>query len=293
MTRASIIAEVGPLRHAPAFWLSIELSASAQTPIGRGVGLNWPKYLGLGTPIAFGAMSSRKRARISSSAIPFSGRGSSKSFSKSAGVASGVTRRFASPATCWLIISATAGPKKRCCSTKSSIMIYALDMNRFEQSLISNMGSFDLDLSAETITLLDKYYSLLTRWNDRLHLVAPCSPEEFATRHVLESLLLLKHLPQNAKIADIGSGGGLPIIPCLIARADLYATLIESSRKKAVFLREASTQLGLNSAVIAQPFEDVSAPTVSFVTCRALDQFIQKLPTLIDWRPAGSTLLLF
>jgi len=85
------------------------------------------------------------------------------------------------------------------------------------------MGSFDLDLPAETVTRLGDYYSLLTRWNDRLHLVAPCSPEEFATRHVLESLLLLKHLPDGAKVADIGSGAGLPIIPCLLARQDRLA----------------------------------------------------------------------
>src|SRR5215212_4240668 len=127
-------------------------------------------------------------------------------------------------------------------------------MDRFEQALISNMGSFDLELSPETVTQLGKYHSLLTRWNDRLHLVAPCSPGEFATRHVLESLMLLKHLPQNAKIADIGSGGGLPIIPCLIARPDLEATLIESSQKKAIFLREALNQLRLTSAIIPRPF---------------------------------------
>src|SRR5215211_7730582 len=117
------------------------------------------------------------------------------------------------------------------------------ELLRFEQSLRLNMGSYDLDPSEETLTQLGEYYSLLTRWNDRLHLVAPCSPEEFATRHVLESLMLLKHLPQNAKIADIGSGGGLPIVPCLIARPDLEATLIESSQKKAVFLREALNHL--------------------------------------------------
>ena len=168
-----------------------------------------------------------------------------------------------------------------------------LDMNRFEQSLISNMGSFELDLSAETVTLLDQYYSLLIRWNNRLHLVAPCSPEEFATRHVLESLLLLKHLPQNAKIADIGSGGGLPIIPCLIARPDLNSTLIESSQKKAVFLREALNAVGRNSAIMPRPFEEVEPPDVSFVTCRALDQFMNKVSALIDWAPAASTLLLF
>src|ERR1051325_2884087 len=94
-------------------------------------------------------------------------------------------------------------------------------MNTFEQSLVSSMGSFAVDLSAETIVRLGTFYSLLTRWNERLHLVAPCSPEEFATRHVLESLLLLKYLPPAAKIADIGSGGGLPIIPCLTVRDDL------------------------------------------------------------------------
>ena len=168
-----------------------------------------------------------------------------------------------------------------------------LDMDSFEQSLISNMGSFDLDLSTETITRFGDYYSLLTRWNDRLHLVAPCSPEEFAVRHVLESLLLLPHLPQNAGVADIGSGGGLPIIPCLIARPDLNVTLIESSQKKVVFLREASNRLGLHTTILAQPFEDVAAPAVSFVTCRALDQFMRKLPALINWAPRGSTLLLF
>lgn len=152
---------------------------------------------------------------------------------------------------------------------------------------------FDVELSPETVAKLSDYYDLLTRWNARLHLVAPCSPEEFATRHVLESLMLLKHLPDDAKIADIGSGAGLPIIPCLIARPDLHATLIESSQKKSVFLREALNTLGRNATIIAKPFEDVPTPDVSFITCRALDQFIEKVPDIIRWAPRGSTLLLF
>jgi 16S rRNA (guanine527-N7)-methyltransferase len=155
------------------------------------------------------------------------------------------------------------------------------------------MGAFDLELSPETREQLGEFYSLLTRWNDRLHLVAPCPPEEFATRHVLESLLLLKHLPHDAKIADIGSGAGLPIIPCLLARPDLQATLIESSQKKSVFLREALNQLGRPSIVVPKPFEQVDPPDVSFVTCRALDQFVDKVSMLINWAPAGTTLLLY
>lgn len=167
------------------------------------------------------------------------------------------------------------------------------ELHRFEQSLKSNQSAFDVEIAAEALVGLNAYYSLLTHWNNRLHLVAPCSPEEFATRHVLESLLLLKHLPRDAKIADIGSGAGLPIIPCLIARPDLHATLIESSQKKSVFLREALNKVGRTAVIVARPFEEVEAPDVSFVTCRALDQFIEKVPDIIRWAPPRSSLLLF
>ena len=167
------------------------------------------------------------------------------------------------------------------------------ELERFERSLSSQAASYDVALSGETLSQLREYYRLLTRWNERLHLVAPCPPEEFATRHVLESLLLLKYLPQHAKIADVGSGAGLPIIPCLIVRSDLDATLIESSQKKAVFLREALNAVGRKASIVARRFEEVEAPAVSFVSCRALDQFMEKVSTLIEWAPKGATLLLF
>lgn len=167
------------------------------------------------------------------------------------------------------------------------------ELERFRNALLANSRTFDFALSSDTVTRLETYYSLLTRWNDRLHLVAPCSPEEFATRHVLESLMLVAHLPHGAKIADIGSGGGLPIIPCLIARADLEATLIESSQKKAVFLREALKEVGRSASIIPRRFEEIKAPDVEFVTSRALDKLVPKIPVLKAWAPDGATLLLF
>jgi len=165
----------------------------------------------------------------------------------------------------------------------------------FVEALGLNMSRYGVRLGAETLAGLAQYYALLIRWNQRLHLVAPCSPEEFATRHILESLLLLDHLPDSARVADIGSGAGLPIIPCLIVRPDLNVTLIESSQKKAVFLREALNHVGISSGVtiIAKPFEETATQDVGFVTSRALDQFISKIPNLINWSPPTATLLLF
>jgi 16S rRNA (guanine527-N7)-methyltransferase len=172
----------------------------------------------------------------------------------------------------------------------------ATEQNRtFVEALELNMASYGVYLGTETLAGLREYYALLIRWNQRLHLVAPCSPEEFAIRHILESLLLLDHLPQSARLADIGSGAGLPIIPCLIVRPDLNATLIESSQKKAVFLREALNHAGISSGttIIAKPFEETPTPNVDFVTSRALDHFISKIPNLINWSPETAALLLF
>jgi len=166
---------------------------------------------------------------------------------------------------------------------------------RFTNALQQRAGEFGIELSADATSALDEYYALLSHWNDRLHLVAPCEPEEFATRHVLESLLLLRFLPGDSSFVDVGSGAGLPTIPCLIARPDLSATMIESSQKKSVFLREAINQLGMENrgTVIAKRFEDTKSPNVPFVTCRALDQFMKQLPMLMDWAPPSSTLLFF
>ena len=168
-------------------------------------------------------------------------------------------------------------------------------VNRFSRALRNHAGKFSVQLRDEDVEGLSNYYSLLLKWNHRLHLVAPCSPEEFATRHVLESLLLLRHLPRNARVADVGSGAGLPIIPCLILRRDLNVVLIESSPKKCVFLREAlrGTANSESPRLIVERFEKTPAPKVDFVTCRAIERFQKVVPKLIEWAPSRGTLLLF
>ena len=166
-------------------------------------------------------------------------------------------------------------------------------VTEFTNTLVSDAADYGVEITPDSLDRLAAYYMLLESWNPRLHLVAPCSPREFARRHVLESLLLLPHLPRDARVADIGSGAGLPILPCLIARSDIKATLFESSKKKAVFLREALKQTGTSATVVAQRFEETVPPQVEFVSCRALERFAQMLPTLIHWAPPESTLLLF
>ena len=167
--------------------------------------------------------------------------------------------------------------------------------DEFTNALEKHAARFGVELTAPDIKRLSDYYKLLNAWNARLHLVAPCSPTEFATRHVLESLLAIPYLHENARVADVGSGAGLPIIPCLIARHGLQATLLESSQKKAVFLREALRRVDAHerSKVIAERFEKTFAPEADFITCRALDRFEKLFEKLLEWSPPQSRLLLY
>ena len=165
----------------------------------------------------------------------------------------------------------------------------------FEAALLANASDYNIELSADDLRLLTAYYEVINTWNPRLHLVAPCSAKEFAKRHILESLLLLRYLPDSASVVDIGSGAGLPIVPCLIVRDDISALLIEAAKRKAVFLREALNVIGRASSakVMAERFETVRTPTAQFITSRALNRFLTILPKLVDWAPPQSTMLLF
>ncbi|MCA1629282.1 MAG: 16S rRNA (guanine(527)-N(7))-methyltransferase RsmG [Acidobacteria bacterium] len=165
----------------------------------------------------------------------------------------------------------------------------------FRDALAAHAEAFGVRLGEAQERRLADYFEMLGRWNERLHLVAPCAPAEFAVRHVLESLFALEHIPAGSSLADVGSGGGLPAVPCLVARGDLRATLYEASAKKTVFLREAAGALGLKDVarIINARFEETTPPQVNAVTCRALEHFAEMLPRLVEWSPKGARLLLF
>lgn len=165
----------------------------------------------------------------------------------------------------------------------------------FDKALAEQASRFGVGLGEESSARLGDYFEMVWAWNPRLHLVAPCPPAEFAARHVLESLIALPFINEGANVLDVGSGAGLPALPCLVARPDLRAVLVEASRKKSVFLREALSRLGLaeRARVVAERFEKVDPPAADCLTCRAIERFTEILPALVEWSADVPTLLLF
>ena len=114
------------------------------------------------------------------------------------------------------------------------------------------------DTSKQEEKLLN-YLALIQKWNGTHNLTAIRDPKTMLTHHIIDSLAILPHIT-GTKIADIGSGAGLPGIPIAIMQPNWQVTLIESNKKKTAFLQQVKIELKLtNITVIADRAEHYQA----------------------------------
>jgi 16S rRNA (guanine527-N7)-methyltransferase len=129
-------------------------------------------------------------------------------------------------------------------------------MNELWTQLAARAG---VALSPEQHGLLSRYLDLLLTANQTMNLTRITDRAAAELHHVGDSLTLLPHLPAGPHlVADVGTGGGVPGIALAIARPDARVLLIESTKKKAAFLRSAVQDLQLSNVTVTdQRAEDV------------------------------------
>ena len=94
------------------------------------------------------------------------------------------------------------------------------------------------------------YAHLLATAGVERGLVGPRERDRLWDRHILNSAAVGELLPAGARVADVGSGAGLPGIPLAIARPDLSVVLIEPLLRRTTFLSEAVNELGLPNVMV-------------------------------------------
>nr|WP_155568644.1 16S rRNA (guanine(527)-N(7))-methyltransferase RsmG [Commensalibacter melissae] len=124
---------------------------------------------------------------------------------------------------------------------------------------------------------MEIYISLLQQWNKKINLVSQQGMDQVWKRHVYDSFQLIRYLDSSVKsIADLGSGGGFPGL-ILALSTDIPVILIESDKRKTIFLREVLRQTKTQATVLCQRIENVNAISVDVVTARALTSLTQLL----------------
>lgn len=136
------------------------------------------------------------------------------------------------------------------------------------------------DVSRETMDRLVIYAGLLGKWNPKINLVANSTLANIWHRHMADSAQIWALAPEGARTwLDIGSGAGFPglVIAAIAAEKapELVVTLVESDRRKSVFLQTVAREMGVTAKVITKRIEALEPQKADILSARALAPLTQ------------------
>lgn len=140
-----------------------------------------------------------------------------------------------------------------------------------------------------------RYAAILAEAGVERGLIGPREVDRLWERHLLNSAAIGELLDEGVRIADIGSGAGLPGIPLALARPDLQVTLIEPLLRRSEFLREVVAELGLDVKVVRGRAEESAVREQAGDMDAVVSRAVASLDKLTKWslpmlRPDGQML---
>lgn len=144
-------------------------------------------------------------------------------------------------------------------------------------------------LDSRQLGQLEAYLLTLLLWRRHMALIATSDPLRIAEQHILDALHVAPYLPRKCRLADIGSGAGLPGIPLAIALPAARVTLIESRRRKASFLRAVRRSARLDNVDVAETRAETIGERFDVVVSRALGALDPFLKLAADLLYSGGT----
>ena len=135
----------------------------------------------------------------------------------------------------------------------------------------------------DRLELAKRYVEHLATSGIERGLIGPREVPRLWSRHVLNCAVVAELIDDGAKVADVGSGAGLPGLCLAIARPDLYLTLIEPLERRVTWLEEVVMDLGLNNVEIIRSRAEAAIGKVecSVVTARAVSALDTLAPLTI------------
>lgn len=140
-----------------------------------------------------------------------------------------------------------------------------------------------------------RYAEILAGAGVERGLIGPREVDRLWDRHILNSAAVAELLAPDERVADIGSGAGLPGIPLALARPDLRLTLIEPLLRRSDFLREVIDELGIEVTVVRGRAEESTVRQRVGDMDAVVSRAVASLDKLTKWslpllRPGGRML---
>lgn len=162
-------------------------------------------------------------------------------------------------------------------------------------------GCKQLGLPQDEIKLekFGEYLSLLMEWNRKINIFSKLDTKRLASRHIMESIapLAMITIRTGESLFDIGTGAGFPGIPLKIIRPDLHLTMVESRRKKNLFLNKVTGLLQLeNTRILHERAENLyttETGTTNYVFIREVGNMELLLKIAFPFLNPGGYLVTF
>jgi 16S rRNA (guanine(527)-N(7))-methyltransferase RsmG len=141
-----------------------------------------------------------------------------------------------------------------------------------------------LTLSAHHRAQLEPLSALLMQWNRAHNLVSRKMTPTEVVNLLWEATAFARFLPDQAHVADLGSGAGIPALPLAVIRPDLRIEAVEPRAKRCTWLRFAANQLG-SPIKITESRWDPTWKHFDYVVSRAVfppAQFCEAVGKLAD-----------
>ncbi len=154
-------------------------------------------------------------------------------------------------------------------------------------SFFEDIASLGIEFDEGDVETLSTYLQLLYQKNQVMNLTAVKSIHDAWERHIYDSLTLLPLISnmECSHVIDVGSGGGLPGIPLAITLPEMTFVLVETTKKKALFLHEVVEALELeNVTVLAERAEQLASEDGGFrgMADVVVSRAVGAMPTLLE-----------
>ena len=154
-----------------------------------------------------------------------------------------------------------------------------------------------VELNQDQALCLDRYASLMEKWNKGMNLVSRQDIGRLVPRHLLDSLGAVPFL-HGKELLDIGTGPGLPGLPLAIAKPDMQVTLWERMARRVRFLQQTCRELGLTNVVVQerdlhQTNSGPAAKTFDVIVARAVAPIDELWPVMCESLNARGRLIVY